>query len=140
MFCRRGVEFYAPVDGVVEEVIGGSGLSGGAELIMATPDRQLAFRFRHVQSGLAVGTRVSQGQVLGIVRDDVLDTLGALPRWAVGFPDGWQHLDLSVAYGTDQFSPQGGGGGNVSSYDWLQAIGYQGTVWTRTPGPPDANT
>ena len=53
-------------------------------------------------------------------------------------PDRYQHLDLSVNRGTDQFSPQGGGGGNYPAFQWLAELGYQGRILARTPGPPDS--
>jgi hypothetical protein len=137
LFVVRGTPVFAPVDCVIEEVLGGQGLSGGDELILATSDRQLSFRYRHTVAECRVGDYFEAGERLGHVGDDSLDLLGPTPAWFPA-PDGYQHLDLSVAYGTDQFSPQGGGGGNVSAYDWLRAIGYVGTVYTRTPGPPDA--
>jgi hypothetical protein len=135
---------FAPADCVVEEVIPGQGISGGAELIIALPDRSWAWRWRHVQEpGVRVGQQVSRGSPLGYVRDDSLNMLGAIPPWAVAqagraFPSGWQHCDLSVNKGSDQFPPQGGSGGNYDAYTWLVENGYTGTVLERTPGPPDA--
>ncbi len=137
LFVPRGTPVYAVCDGVIEEVLGGEGLTGGDEFILAPHDRSLGFRYRHCPCAVTQGTSVTQGQRIGQVWDPSLEELGPVPPWFPA-PDGWQHLDWSVAYGTDQFSPEGGGGGNVRSYDWLQAVGYQGTVWTRTPGPPDA--
>lgn len=140
IFVPRGTGVVAPADCVVEEVIPGQGISGGAELIIALSDRSYAWRWRHVQaqSGIRVGTRAAQGQPLATVNDTSLDQLGHVPSWAGAFPDGWQHLDLSVSQGTDQFAPTGGGGGNVSAFTWLVGLGYSGRVLSRTPGPPDA--
>lgn len=155
IFCPRGTNLLAPADCVVEEVIPGQGINGGAEIILAIPGNSWAWRYRHNQAaiglgagfalavGVSVGSHVKQGQTVANTGDTSLDMLGAIPNWAVQqagrpFPDGWQHLDLSVNQGTDQFSPLGGGGGNVSSFAWLQSTGYQGTVIQRTPGPPDA--
>lgn len=140
VFLPRGTQVVAPADCVVEEVIPGQGISGGAELIIALPDRSWAWRWRHVQakSGIRVGYRASQGQPLATIYDTSLDQLGRVPAWAGAMPDGWQHLDLSVDQGTDQFAPTGGGGGNTSAYQWLVVFGYTGRVLSRTPGPPDA--
>lgn len=155
IFCPRGTTLVAPADCVVEEVIPGQGISGGAEIILAIPGNSWAWRYRHNQAiigqghgfaflmGVSVGSHVKQGQPVANTGDTSLDTLGAIPAWAVQqagrpFPDGFQHLDLSVNQGTDRFSPLGGGGGNVSAYEWLRSTGYQGTVIPRTPGPPDA--
>lgn len=140
LFCRRGSPVYAPADCIVEEVIGGQGISGGAELIMCLPDKSWAWRWRHVQavSGIRVGSRVTQHQTCATVMDTSLDQLGPVPVWARPMDDNYQHLDLSVARGTDQFAPTGGGGGNVSAYGWIQTLGYVGRVLSRTPGPPDA--
>ena len=145
LFLKRGTPVVAPADCVIEEVIGGQGISGGAELILALPDRSWAWRYRHVQavSGIRVGSQVRQGQTVATILDTSLDTLGAIPAWAQQqaggpFPDGWEHCDLSVDRGGDQFAPTGGGGGNVSAYQWIAGLGYQGRVLERTPGPPDA--
>ncbi len=135
LFCKRGTPVVAPADCVIEEVIGGSGLQGGDELILSLPDHSWTWRYRHTAATHPVGYRAKQGEQVGVVNDPSLDQLCGPP--VVNMPDGWQHLDLSVAVGTDQFSPQGGGGGNASSYAWLQGIGYQGTVLNRTPGPTD---
>jgi murein DD-endopeptidase MepM/ murein hydrolase activator NlpD len=134
LFCRRNDPVYAPADCIVEEVIGGTGLSGGAEIIRAMPDKAWAWRYRHVQALVAVGQRVSRGQVVGKVYDPSLDMLCNGP--VASYPDRWQHLDLSVGKGTDRFAPTGGGGGNYPASQWLQEIGYQGQQVARTPGPP----
>ncbi len=135
-FCPRRTQIAAPADMVIEEVIRGQGINGGAEIIAATPDKSWAWRWRHVQAfpGITVGYRVPQGQAFAYVMDTSLDML--CPQPVGGFPDGWQHWDFSVNKGTDRFSPQGGGGGNYSAYQWLQEVGYQGTVMEKTPGPP----
>ncbi len=135
LFCKRGTPVYAPADCIIEEVLGGVGQFGGDELILATPDKSWAWRYRHTSALQRVGYHAKQGETVGMVGDVSLDQLCAPP--VRNMPDGWQHLDLSVARGTDQFSPQGGGGGNVSSYQWLQVLGYQGPVMVRTPGPTD---
>jgi hypothetical protein len=134
VFVPDGSPAMACCDGVIEEVIGGVGLSGGAEMILSAPDKSVAFRYRHTQANVQVGQAVTAGQVIGRFHDDSLNTL--CPQPVTGYPGGWQHCDLSVNSGTDQFAPTGGGGGNVSSYQWLIAHGYQGTVVARTPGPP----
>lgn len=140
VFLPRGTRIPAPWDCVVEEVIGGQGISGGAELIIARPDKSEAQRWRHCQalSGIRVGMAVLRGQDLAQVLDTSLDSLGALPAWAGPMPDHWQHWDLSYNVGSDQFAPTGGGGGNRSAYQWLIDNGYQGRILARTPGPPDA--
>jgi hypothetical protein len=140
LFIPRGTSVVAPADCVVEEVIPGVGLNGGAEVILALPDKSWAWRYRHVQATVTVGQQVSQGQQVAAVGDSSLDQLGPIPSAWRQFPfsDGWQHLDLSVNQGTDQFAPTGGGGGNVDASSWMQGLGYQGTLITRTPGPPDS--
>lgn len=146
LFLPRGTPIYAPADCIIEELIGGQGISGGAEMILSLPDHSWSWRYRHVQgvSGLRVGSRPTQGQQVGIIMDTSLDMLGNVPAWAVQaagrpFPDKYQHLDLSVDKGTNQFAPTGGGGGNQDADVWmLQMVGYQGTLIERTPGPTDA--
>jgi hypothetical protein len=146
LFLPRGTPIYAPADCVVEELIGGQGISGGAEMILSLADHSWAWRYRHVQgvSGLRVGSRPTQGQQVGIVMDTSLDQLGNVPAWAVQaagrpFPDKYQHLDLSVDKGTNQFAPTGGGGGNQDADVWmLGMVKYQGILIERTPGPTDA--
>lgn len=138
LFCRRGTPVVAPADCVVEEVIGGQGISGGAEIILALPDKTWAWRYRHVQANVTLNQRVQQGQQVAVVGDTSLDQLGPVPAWAQPVEDQYQHLDLSVDQGTDRFNPQGGGGGNVDADQWLEALGYQGRKLARTPGPPDA--
>ncbi len=135
LFCQRGSPVFAPADCVIEEVLGGVGQFGGDELIISLPDHSWAWRFRHTGASHPVGYHAKQGEQVGVVGDPSLDQLCAPP--VAHMPDGWQHLDLSVNQGTDQFSPQGGGGGNTNSYQWLQSLGYQGTVLARTPGPTD---
>jgi hypothetical protein len=145
LFVPQDWEVIAPADCIVKLVLGGTGLQGGAELILALPDNSWAWRWRHVraESGITVGLRVPQGKLCARVHDDSLNQLGRIPGWATAaagkpFPSGWQHLDLSVNQGTDQFAPTGGGGGNVDADQWVRSIGYQGTMIPRTPGPPDA--
>ncbi len=135
MFIPRGTAVLAPADCVIEEVIGGVGQSGGAEIILSVPDHSWSWRYRHVQSTLRVGQRVAQGQQVAAVYDTSLDQLCRPP--VMNMPDGWQHLDLSVNRATNQFSPLGGGGGNYNSYSWLSLVGYVGRVMARTPGPTD---
>ncbi len=137
MFVKRGTPVYSPADCVVELVKGGVGANGGAEMILSKPDKSWAWRYRHVQATVRLGDRVARGSMVAKVMDESMGWLGRTPP---GFPapDNYQHLDLSVNKGTDQFSPQGGGGGNVNSYSWLADLGYQGTLVQRTPGPNDA--
>lgn len=145
LFLKRGSPICAPADCVIEEIIGGQGINGGAEMILALPDKSWAWRFRHVQAStnVRVGTRPKQGQQVGVVMDTSLDLLGAIPAWAVAeagqqYPDRYQHCDLSVDKGGDQFAPTGGGGGNVDADQWMLSLGYQGVLVSRTPGPTDA--
>lgn len=141
LFLPRGTPVVAPCDCYVVEVVYGTGLQGGAELILAKGDDAWAWRYRHVYADVVIGQEVEQGQQVGVILDTSLDMLGPIPTVFLNqaaFPDGWQHLDLSVNKGTAMFSPTGGGGGNVSSYNWIQSLGYHGRVLARTPGPPDA--
>jgi hypothetical protein len=137
LFMKRGMPVVAPADCLVEEVLGGTGQEGGDELILSLPDRSWAWRYRHTRAAVTVGQHVNQGDTVGEVFDPSLDTLPPVPAWDEPMPDGWQHLDLSVNRGSDQFNPQGGSGGNVSAYDWLVALGYHGRLLPRTPGFPD---
>lgn len=138
LFVPRGTPVYAPDDVRVVYVRDGVGASGGAEIIIAKPDNSWAWRYRHVQATVRLGEQVSWGHQVAKVMDASMDWLGRVPSWFQA-PDNYQHLDLSVNQGTDQFSPQGGGGGNTNAYQWLQSIGYQGRVWGRTPGPSEGS-
>lgn len=136
MFCPDNAPLYAVVDGVIEEIIGGQGISGGAEIILSKVDKSWAFRHRHVQAraGLRVGDHVKAGDLIGKVHDTSLNQL--CPQPVAGFPAGWQHNDFSVNKGTDRFSPTGGCGGNYPAYQWLAENKYQASrVMARTPGP-----
>jgi len=136
IFVPRGTEVQAPAPCEVVWAQGGTGRAGGAEVIVTLPDRRWAWRWRHVQPRVRVGTRLEAGQVAAVVDDPSLDQL--CPEPVRHMPDGWQHLDLSVNAGTDRFDPTGGGGGNVSAVRWLEEeAAYVGTVLARTPGPTD---
>lgn len=137
VFVARGSPVFAPADCEVRWVVGGTGLQGGAEIILWDSRSQSAWRYRHVAGHVIVGQKVKRGERVATVMDPSLDQLGPVPNWAQPMPDGWQHLDLSVNKGTDQFSPQGGGGGNYNASLWLSDLGYSGRVLTRTPGPTD---
>jgi hypothetical protein len=138
LFVPRGTPVLAPADCIIEEVLGGVGISGGDELILSLPDRSWSWRYRHTAATHAVGYRARQGEQVGTVGDSSLEQLGNPPAWSQPMPDRYQHLDLSVNQGTDQFNPQGGGGGNYSAFQWLTELGYQGRILARTPGPPDS--
>jgi hypothetical protein len=139
IFLARHTPVLAPMDCTVRRIVGGTGLQGGAEVIIATLDFAWAWRYRHVlaAAGLRVGTQLQAGDMVARINDASLDQLGRVPPWAGQMPDGWQHLDLSVNRGSDQFAPTGGGGGNVDADEWLVAHGYEGRMLARTPGPPD---
>ena len=144
MFAMRGTPVLAPADCVVRlvnrdaaaEIPGENG-----EIILATPNNSMAWRYRHVKPihDLRVGDTIDGGEKVAEVWDPAMDLLGSTPNWAGKMPDRYQHLDLSVNQGTDRFSPEGGGGGNVSAFEWLQSVGYQGRVLQRTPGPGEGS-
>lgn len=135
IFLPRNSPVVAPADVEIVHVVGGTGATGGAEVILALPDRAWAWRYRHVQASVRAGQRAAAGERVGVVLDPSLDILCPEPVRAM--PDGWQHLDLSVNTGSVTFPPTGGGGGNYPAAAWLREVGYQGRVLPRTPGPTD---
>jgi hypothetical protein len=137
IFMRRGSPITAKTGGQVLYATGGTGLSGGSDTIAQFDDGTVA-RFRHVQPGLQAGSRFSAGQTIATIGDSSMDMLNPQVAGQIGAPDGYQHLDLSInAPGHTQFSPQGGGGGDIPAAQWLQQHGYRGRVVGRTPGPQE---
>jgi hypothetical protein len=137
IFMRRGSPITAKTGGQVLYATGGTGLSGGSDTIAQFDDGTVA-RFRHVQPGLQAGSRFSAGQTIATIGDSSMDMLNPQVAGQIGAPDGYQHLDLSInAPGHTQFSPQGGGGGDIPAAQWLQQHGYRGRVVPRTPGPQE---
>jgi hypothetical protein len=137
IFMRRGSPITAKTGGQVLYATGGTGLSGGSDTIAQFDDGTVA-RFRHVQPGLQAGSRFSAGQTIATIGDSSMDMLNPQVAGQIGAPDGYQHLDLSINQpGHTQFSPQGGGGGDISAAQWLQQHGYRGRVVGRTPGPQE---
>jgi hypothetical protein len=128
IFMRRGSPITAKTGGQVLYATGGTGLSGGSDTIAQFDDGTVA-RFRHVQPGLQAGSRFSAGQTIATIGDSSMDMLNPQVAGQIGAPDGYQHLDLSInAPGHTQFSPQGGGGGDIPAAQWLQQHGYRGRV------------
>jgi hypothetical protein len=123
IFMRRGSPITAKTGGQVLYATGGTGLSGGSDTIAQFDDGTVA-RFRHVQPGLQAGSRFSAGQTIATIGDSSMDMLNPQVAGQIGAPDGYQHLDLSINQpGHTQFSPQGGGGGDISAAQWLQQHG-----------------
>jgi hypothetical protein len=137
LFVQRETPVLAPADCIVEEVLLGTGAGCGDKLILSLENRSWAWRYRHTQATVQLQQQVQHGQQVGVVCDPSLDALGNVPAWAGPMPDGWQHLDLSVNLGTDQFNPQGGGGGNIRAFTWLASLRFEGRLLQRTPGPTD---
>jgi hypothetical protein len=141
LFVRRGTVVRAPHDctvRVTQVPIGGGLVVGEATLIY--PDGR-AVRFRHDVSKVADGAQVKKGDAVAVVYDYSMDLL----RWPrAGYPtppDGYQHLDLSLATSASRLDPTGGAGGDVDTYDyiWGQRGGLPNfTVIERTPGPPQS--
>jgi hypothetical protein len=109
------------------------------EMTLVYPDGR-AVRFRHDLAQVANGTNVKKGTQLAIVYDPSMDLL----RWPSGYPtppDGYQHLDLSLATSVSRLDPTGGAGGDVDTFDhvWTKMGGLPNfQVIERTPGPPQS--
>ncbi len=161
IFVKRGTIVRAPFAGTVkfEQVPGGPLLIGQLTLVhadgrtvryrhVAVTSAQLAqfdmtYRKLEIRQGLelpAVQT-VEQGQMLSVVlvSDPSMDML----RWPAGYPkppDGYQHLDLSLASHPSLMDPTGGAGGNVNAYAhiWGKMGGIPHiSIIERTPGPQE---
>jgi hypothetical protein len=158
IFVRRGTIVRAPFAGTVkfEQVPGGPMLIG--QLTLTHSDGRTV-RYRHVavsQQQLAVfgfkflvgpdgklpeDQYVNQGQALSkvLVNDPSMDIL----HWPPGYPtppDGYQHLDLSLASHPSRMDPTGGAGGDVNAYQhiWGKKGGIPGIqIIPRTPGPQE---
>jgi hypothetical protein len=135
IFVRRKTEVRAPIAGTMRFELE----QGGPTLIgkmMIVHDDGRTVRFRHVEPAVANG-RVALHQVVARVFDQSMDML----RWPLGYPrppDGYQHLDLSLASRPEFMNPTGGAGGNVRALDHVW--GKKGGVprielIARTPGP-----
>lgn len=141
LFVRRGTRVRAPHDCTVRvtQVPIGNGMTIGQSTLIYPDGR--AVRFRHDIAQVSDGTQVKKGDIVSIVYDASMDLL----RWPrVGYPtppDGYQHLDLSLATSVQHLDPAGGAGGDVDTYDhvWTKMGGLPYfTVIERTPGPPQS--
>ncbi len=103
-----------------------------------------AVRFRHVVGVVPSGNWYAQGAPVAQVYDPSMDLL----RWPAGYPtppDGYQHLDLSLATSAAKLNPQGGAGGDVDAdyHIWVEAVppGIPNiSIVPRTPGPVEGST
>lgn len=140
LFVKRGTPVRAPHDAIcrVAQIPIGNGMTIGEITLQYTDGR--AVRFRHDLAYVRDGQAVLKGAVLAQVYDASMDLL----RWPRGYPtppDGYQHLDLSLATSIDRLDPRGGAGGDVDTYDhiWGTMGGLPNfTVIERTPGPPQS--
>jgi hypothetical protein len=141
LFVVRGTQVRAPHDARVSitQIPIGNGMTIG-EMTLVYEDGR-AVRFRHDLAHVANGSHVRKGDYVAVVYDPSMDLL----RWpSSGFPrppDGYQHLDLSLATSITRLDPSGGAGGDVDTYDhvWGKMGGLPNfTVIARTPGPPQS--
>jgi hypothetical protein len=136
IFVRRGTEVHAPHDCAVSfrQVPGGPMQIG--EMLLVYPDGR-AVRFRHVQTQVGNNAQASKGAVVAIVWDPSMDLL----NWPPGYPtppDGYQHLDISLATSAARLNPEGGAGGDVDAdkHIFEQHGGIPNIqLILRTPGP-----
>ena len=139
LFCARWTIVRAPIGGTVyfEQVPGGPTLIGQMTIVRSDG---ACCRFRHISTLVQGNVAVPVGTPVARVYDASMDIL----QWPSGYPtppDGYQHLDLSLATHPSRLDPTGGAGGDVNAYDHLfvQHDGLPGfTVIQRTPGPPDS--
>jgi hypothetical protein len=140
IFVRRGTEVRAPHACTVRfQGIPVPGVGTIGEMLLAYPDGR-AVRFRHVQPRITSGT-APQGAVVCTVNDPTMDML----RWPAGYPtppDGYQHLDVSLATSVARLNPQGGAGGDVDADTHIWEVGGglpNIQLIPRTPGPPEGS-
>ncbi len=147
IFVKRGTVICAPFAGTVQftQVPGGPMLIG--QMTLTHKDGRCV-RYRHVSTSSTAtvlqGQAVEQGFALSavLVNDPSMDML----RWPRGYPlppDGYQHLDLSLASHPSRLDPTGGAGGDVNAYQhiWGKMGGIPGIqIIDRTPGPQDGMT
>jgi murein DD-endopeptidase MepM/ murein hydrolase activator NlpD len=129
IFVARGTVVKAPFAGTITGGVGSS--------VVLTADNGFTARFLHVAPLVRTNTKVQLGQPLATVNDSSLDIL----RWPGGQygtpPDGYQHLDLSLATNPSGLNWQGGAGGNLNSYQYVTTHGGIANmqVISKTPGP-----
>jgi len=113
IFVRRGTEVRAPHDCAVSfQFVPGGPIPIGEMLLVYADGR--AVRFRHVQTRVGNNAQAHQGDVVAIVWDASMDLL----HWPPGYPtppDGYQHLDISLATSAALLNPEGGAGGDVDA-------------------------
>ncbi len=157
IFVKRGTIVRAPFAGTVrfEQVPGGPMLIGQMTLVHAdgrtvryrhvavTQQQMSQFRiaYVHLDGDIPTPLEVEQGQMLSVVyiSDPSMDIL----RWPPGYPtppDGYQHLDLSLASHPTRMDPTGGAGGDVNAYAhiWERRGGIPHIqIIPKTPGPQE---
>lgn len=137
IFVRRNTIVTAPRDCHItfQQVPGGPLLIG--QMILQFSDGTAA-RYRHVSSQVGSQADAYAGKDVALVSDASMDML----HWPAGYPtppDGYQHLDLSLASSVARLDPTGGAGGDVDADDYLMSHGgLPGMQWiSHTPGPMD---
>jgi hypothetical protein len=136
IFVRRGTEVRAPHDCAVSfRPVAGGPMPIGEMLLIYSDGRVV--RFRHVATRVGNNAQARQGDVVAIVWDPSMDLL----NWPPGYPtppDGYQHLDISLATSAARLNPEGGAGGDVDAdaHIFQQGGGIPNIqLFTRTPGP-----
>jgi hypothetical protein len=141
LFVRRGTVVRAPQEGTFHfQMLPVPGIGAIGEWMLEYPDGR-AVRGRHcAQPQVANGARVTRGQPLCIVSDQTMDML----RWPAGYPappDGYQHLDISLASSVSRLNPAGGAGGDVDAdtHIWSKGGIPNIRLIDRTPGPMEGS-
>jgi hypothetical protein len=129
IFLRRDTRVNAPFAGTVYKE------SHNGMVLVAT--NGFTARFRHVTFYWEEGERVTLGQEIARVFDSNLEMLRWPGRIYGTPPDGFQHLDLSIAGNRNRLIYQGGAGGDIDAYDYVRNHGGlpSMTIIPRTPGP-----
>ncbi len=140
LFVARGTIVTCPHRAYVtfQSVPGGPMPIG--EMLLQYDDGR-AVRYRHVQSVMTGNGWANQGAAVAIVYDPSMDLL----HWPAGYPtppDGYQHLDLSLATSAAKLNPTGGAGGDVDAdyHIWVERGGIPNIqIVSRTPGPVEGS-
>ena len=136
IFVRRGTVVRAPFSGTWQfQLVPGGPMPIGEGVLVR--DDGFCARFRHIQSQANPGP-VALEAPLAVVNDPSMDLL----RWPAGYPtppDGYQHLDVSLATHPTRLDPTGGAGGDVPAYGYIWGRGGVANIQViaRTPGPPE---
>jgi cell wall-associated NlpC family hydrolase len=130
LFARAGEPIYAIADGYLQAYHGVHGPFGEVPSGLLQTSQGVSAQYTHVV--ITTQGQVHRGDRIGYVSDPQLNALGAYP----GMPDNFQHLDLTMGYGSGPF-PITGGQINVNS--WLEQNGYGGRVFQgQSRGPNGA--